>query len=242
LETLKPAVVLTHSTSVGPVFLYDGWSGWSLNLEETKNQAPGTTNVIKRHTWGFDLGSLQGAGGVGGLLLTETVTPGNLPVPMYATYDGNGNLTALADASGAAVAGYEYDPYGNLLSATGPSASGNPFRFSTKYADEERGLVYYGYRYYDAVAGRWVSRDPIEEAGGSNLYSIVYNAPTASYDIYGLSCSGTCSPKGSRSTQKGPLLPCLKPSGGLGFEDCTMYCTCCYVWITYKIKCSGICK
>jgi len=69
---------------------------------------------VKRHTWGADLsGTLQGAGGVGGLLLTETVTPGNDPVPAYATYDGNGNLTALADASGAAVAAYEYDHYGS---------------------------------------------------------------------------------------------------------------------------------
>jgi len=117
--------VTQGGTTVDTVFLYDVWN---LNLEETKNQAPGTTNVIKRHTWGADLsGTLQGAGGGGGLLLTETVTPGNLPVPMYAKYDGNGNLTALAGAGGVAVAAAE-----------------NPFRFSSKVGDEESGLVYYG--------------------------------------------------------------------------------------------------
>ena len=48
-----------------------------------------------------------------------------------------------------------------------------PFRFSTKYQDAETGLLYYGYRYYDSLTGRWLSRDPIEEYGGNNLYGFV---------------------------------------------------------------------
>jgi hypothetical protein len=35
--------------------------------------------------------------------------------------------------------------------------------------------VYYGYRYYDPMLGRWVSRDPIEEGGGVNLCGFLYN-------------------------------------------------------------------
>jgi len=49
----------------------------------------------------------------------------------------------------------------------------NPFRFSTKYQDDESDLVYYGYRYYNASTGRWLSRDPIGEKGGINLYVLV---------------------------------------------------------------------
>jgi hypothetical protein len=41
----------------------------------------------------------------------------------------------------------------------------NPFRFSTKYQDDETGLLYYGYRYYQPVTGRWINRDPIGEKG-----------------------------------------------------------------------------
>ena len=44
-------------------------------------------------------------------------------------------------------------------------AKANPFRFSTKYQDDETDLLYYGYRYYNASTGRWISRDPLEEAG-----------------------------------------------------------------------------
>jgi RHS repeat-associated protein len=59
-------------------------------------------------------------------------------------------------------------------------------RFSTKYADDETGLVYYGYRYYDARGGRWVNRDPIEESGGENLYGMVGNDSIRTVDLLGL--------------------------------------------------------
>ena len=65
-------------------------------------------------------------------------------------------------------------------------AKANPFRFSTKYQDDETDLVYYGYRYYNASTGRWLSRDPIGEKGGANLYGFVRNEPNSHYDIRGL--------------------------------------------------------
>ena len=69
-------------------------------------------------------------------------------------------------------------PFGEPLRATGPMADSNPYRFSTKYQDIESGLLYYGYRYYQVSNGRWLSRDPIEETGGLNLYGYVSNNPT----------------------------------------------------------------
>jgi len=46
-------------------------------------------------------------------------------------------------------------------------------------------LIYYGYRYYDAVTGRWPSRDPIGERGGINLYGFVKNAAPSNIDRLG---------------------------------------------------------
>jgi len=66
-------------------------------------------------------------------------------------------------------------PFGELLRATGSMAKANHFRFSTKYQDDETDLLYYGYRYYNASTGRWLSRDPWEEKGGLNLYGNVAN-------------------------------------------------------------------
>jgi RHS repeat-associated protein len=64
-------------------------------------------------------------------------------------------------------------------------ASANSFRFSTKYQDDETSLLYYGYRYYNPSTGRWMSRDPIEEEGGVNLYGFVINNPVNQVDLLG---------------------------------------------------------
>ena len=48
------------------------------------------------------------------------------------------------------------------------------------------GVLYYGYRYYDATVGRWPSRDPIEEGGGMNLYGMVRNNTINRWDRLGL--------------------------------------------------------
>jgi RHS repeat-associated protein len=64
------------------------------------------------------------------------------------------------------------DPFGDTLRSTGPRASANPWRFWTKYADQESGWLYYGYRYYAPRLGRWVSRDPIGELADANALHV----------------------------------------------------------------------
>jgi len=103
----------------------------------------------------------------------------------YAT-DANKNVSALTDANGNVVAHYEYSPFGQQTKVTGTYASSNPFRFSSEYFDVETGLVYYNYRYYDAKLGRWLSRDPIEESDGVNLYTFIKNNTVDKIDVNGL--------------------------------------------------------
>jgi RHS repeat-associated protein len=84
-------------------------------------------------------------------------------------------------------------PFGELLRATGPMARGNPFRFSTKYQDDETDLLYYGYRYYSPSTGRWLCRDHIGERGGHNLYQFAHNNPPIFIDPTGLmGCAPRC--------------------------------------------------
>ncbi len=114
------------------------------------------------YTRGTDLsGSLQGAGGIGGLLAR---TDGNGSAFYHA--DGNGNITCLLDASGNICAKYLYDPFGNLLSQSGSLASVNRYRFSSKAWDSNSGLYYYLYRFYDPNLQRWLNRDPLGDIGG----------------------------------------------------------------------------
>ncbi len=83
-------------------------------------------------------------------------------------------------------------------------AKANPFRFSTKYQDDETDLVYYGYRYYSASTGRWLSRDQIEELGGINLYCYVDNRPTIWSDLRGRMTLRERSWVLKQAPQKGP--------------------------------------
>ena len=92
----------------------------------------------------------------------------------------------IDSGSGANVAHYEYGPFGEVTASTGDLAVGNPFRFSTKYWDDETGLGYWGYRYYDPITGRWLSRDPIGERGGENIYGFIQNDPVDVIDNLGL--------------------------------------------------------
>ncbi len=85
-------------------------------------------------------------------------------------------------------------PFGEVIRATGPMAKANPFRFSTKYQDDETDLLYYGYRYYNA--SRWLSRDPVGERGGDNLYAFSGNDLLNFVDYLGLKpdCSDCTKP------------------------------------------------
>jgi RHS repeat-associated protein len=158
-------------------FLYDGWN---LVAELQPNNAP-----IRSYVWGNDLsGSQQGAGGVGGLL--EVSCYGTTTTNCFPAFDGNGNVAALINAAdGTIVANYEYAAFGEPIRVTGAMARNNPFRFSTKYSDDESDLLYYGHRYYRPSTGSWINRDQIEEKGGLNIFGFTKNNPIINYDING---------------------------------------------------------
>ncbi|UDQ98388.1 RHS repeat-associated core domain-containing protein [Lentisphaerota bacterium WC36G] len=98
--------------------------------------------------------------------------------------DGNKNITQLIDMSSGSVANrYDYSPFGQL--SLDNETVANPFKFSSEYAEKETGLVYYNYRYYNPSTGKWLSRDPIEEKGGINVYGFVNNQPISNTDHLG---------------------------------------------------------
>ena len=170
--------VLASST----LFLFDGWN---LLAELRLNPSTSTFDLHSSYVWGTDLsGSLQGAGGVGGLLFS-TYSLNLTPYTSAAAYDGNGNVIAYVDlATGNRSATYEYGAFGETLIADGPAAELFPFRFSTKYHDTETGLVYFGFRYKGEYG--FINRDPVEENGGINIYGYLQNNPINAIDLLGL--------------------------------------------------------
>ncbi len=144
------------------------------------------------------------AGGVGGVAWMQTGAAqsysygtggAEVHVPL-ADHMGNVRHYYQVKASGKTVTGqmvasYEYDAFGREVRAWGlntpatnqppglpasrPWADLLPFHYSSKLRDVDSGFNYYGYRFYDPGAGRWLNGDPIGEEGGVNLCGMVGN-------------------------------------------------------------------
>jgi len=167
-----------------------------------------------------------------------TVTPQHF----YYHADANGNVTALLSTNQQIAARYLYDPFGNTLSASGPLADVNLYRFSSKELHAASGLIYYLYRFYDANLQRWPNRDPFSDFGSFvnlgievlsvsadlNLFQFVRNEPNCSVDPWGLVWV-TYGPDDTKDDStfvcngKGGLRPKLCPDDDnkdCGLDDC----------------------
>jgi len=147
--------------------------------------------------------------------VTTTIVTDALSQVSYTAYDYDAAGRLIATRSSTYPAAYDYDEGRMIALATrhinadsetpavqlkhcasitstrssiissGTMADEFVFRFSTKYTDNETGLVYYGYRYLNPELGRWINRDPIEERGGLNVYGFVGNSLIHTVDYLG---------------------------------------------------------
>lgn len=102
----------------------------------------------------------------------------------YYTRDHLGSIREITDEEGDVRAFYDYDVYG-AMTKLGGDLDGD-FGFTGFYWHAASGLNLSLYRAYDSELGRWLSRDPIGENGGLNLYGYVFNNPINLIDPLGL--------------------------------------------------------
>ncbi len=124
------------------------------------------------------------------LMMTRWKKPADAAAPsilenLFYTHDDQTNVSALFGIQGGRRALYEYRPFGGIITQQGDVAALNPFRFSSEYMDDDLGLIAYLYRYLNPKDGRWITRDPIAENGGMNLYAFIANR--IGVDLLGLS-------------------------------------------------------
>jgi RHS repeat-associated protein len=190
-------------------YIYDGFR--VIQEREGFGNSPAVS-----YTRGNDLsGSLEGAGGIGGLLSRSSgynYSSGNPTTHNYYFADGNGNVTYMLNSSQSMVASYRYDPFGNTISSSGTLANDNVYRFSSKEFHVNSGMYYFGYRFYDPNLQRWINRDPICDAGFlrgqnnsqsainqsvcGNEYQYSSNDPNNDFDFLGL-CTVITSGRGT---------------------------------------------
>jgi RHS repeat-associated protein len=153
----------TYQLQTTTKFINDGWKV----IAETNNAG----TLIRSYVWtGAVLNTVSEAG-----------------TTYIAATDDNQNVSCLINSSTNTVAAtYDYDPFGRTIQSNGPYSISNPIRFSSQYSDQETGLIYYGYRYYNPLVGRWISRDPSGPAGGPSLYLFLFNDGVNNTDALGL--------------------------------------------------------
>ncbi|MEW6303671.1 MAG: RHS repeat-associated core domain-containing protein [Verrucomicrobiota bacterium] len=176
-------------------YVYDG----NLAIQERDDgNAPDVT-----YSRGRDLsGSLEDAGGIGGLLAHSQHSILNAqPTASHAYYhaDGSGNISTLINFQQILIARYYYDVYGNAIARGGTLVDFGRYGFSSKEYHMLSTLTYYGYRFYDANIHRWLTKDPLEDSGArllqrtgtknpdfENVYRFVHNDPVNWVDPFGL--------------------------------------------------------
>ena len=117
----------------------------------------------------------------------------NWGLNLFYSHDGNKNVSEVfyhAPQNGIA-AHYDYAPFGAVTRTSSATRvtnrdllSENPFRFSSEYHDDPLSLVYYNYRHYNPLAGRWLGRDWVEVL--DSPYGFVSNRPLNDFDCVGL--------------------------------------------------------
>ena len=122
-------------------------------------------------------------------------------------YDDNGNIVWQAD----------YDIYGNVRNLHG-SRQFIPFRQLGQYEDNETGLYYNRFRYYDPRIGNYISQDPIRLKGNNpTLYGYVGDCNKWT-DMFGLDMLALPAPTGKNPWGSGEIVSTTIPKGGLDVE------------------------
>jgi RHS repeat-associated protein len=106
----------------------------------------------------------------------------NGTTPYYYTRDHLGSIREMFKSDGTVGGRYDYDPYGR---STTVKTAVSDFNFTGLYRHSASNLDFAVYRAYDPDLGRWLSRDPIGENGGINLYDYAANGPTSAIDPLG---------------------------------------------------------
>jgi RHS repeat-associated protein len=195
-------VQITQLSTINPQlvseFTYDG-AGRRVQIIEKTNGVAISTN---KYVWdGLEL--CEQRNNTGGTVTKRFFVQGEQisGTNYFFTRDHLGSVREMVDSNGTIQARYDYDPYGRRTKVSGSLDA--DFAYAGYYCHSVSGLYLTLFRAYDSDLGRWLSRDPIAEYGGINLYSYVLGNPLNWLDPLGLfswSCFGKGLLAGATST------------------------------------------
>jgi RHS repeat-associated protein len=180
-DALNRLTKITYPSGASSLFAYDGLSR---RVQIVEKNASGAITSTKNYLWiGQEMAEERDA--------SNTVTKRFFPqgeqqagVNYYYTKDHLGSTREMCSSTGAIVARYSYDPYGRTTLVSGSNLA--TFQYTGDFYHATSGLYLTKYRAYDPNTGRWLSRDPVAESGGLNLYRYCGDEPIDFDDPLGL--------------------------------------------------------
>ena len=170
------------------VYRGDGKRAWKEVANGQRSYFYYSGEMLIAGTNGVDASGLQlwGADGLVGSRSFNSTT--GVTSKSYNLYDTQGNLAQTIDAATGSVASQSaVNAWGEPIRDSAGNVAGAGYGAKFGYIrDGESGFYLCTLRYYDASAGRWLTRDPIGYNGGSNLYGYVGNDPVNATDPSGL--------------------------------------------------------
>ena len=171
------------SGSKESTFGYDGMN----HLSRVIDKSNGTVTSDKSYTWVGDTLALERDNLQSGSPVTKKFFDQGVIANGTAYYyvkDQLGSVRQMVDVNGAVQAQYDYDPYGQRTQSSGTIKS--DIGYGGYLHHEASNLDFTLRRAYDPTRARWLNRDPIGEAGGTNLYAYVGGNPVSKVDPRGL--------------------------------------------------------
>ncbi|WP_244298034.1 RHS repeat domain-containing protein [Actinobacillus vicugnae] len=132
-------------------------------MQEIDHKADRTYNYIYSHPNSYEP-------------LAQVYTENGEQVVNYFHCDQIGIPREMTDSQGNIIWKGSYYARGQLKSNREHYLAHQPFRLQNQYFDQETGLHYNFFRYYNPILGRFINQDPIGLAGGENLYRFANNA------------------------------------------------------------------
>jgi RHS repeat-associated protein len=178
-------------------FTYDGQSRWTRIVEKDGPTTAAPVLGSRRFVWeGYRIAQIRDYDAsdtltgvrhlfAEGEVRSESLNPQPSSLNLLHLRDHLGSVREVVNTSDLAMrARYDYAPYGQRAKLGGDLDC--DFGFTGHYEHAPSGLTLAPFRAYHSGLGRWLSRDPIGESGGLNLYGYVGNGPVGKIDPLGL--------------------------------------------------------
>jgi len=188
-DALNRKIVETVGETARHCYYSTDWQ----DLEERLNSS---TDPAIQNVWGLRY--------IDDLILRDCTVSDPLDERLYACQDALFSVTTLVEPDGDVAQRFAYTPYGvsqTLSPSFTPDTDSYAWttRFTGRALDLTLGLYDYRMRSYHTQLGRFLSRDPVDYASGTNLYEYVYDSPLNWLDPSGEQAAPRLAPSLPRS-------------------------------------------